>query len=73
MNPERWIFEFTIPAGTEHAGRLVARALKMLWRAFGLRATANIAEPPANGQQCDKTASGDTEGTKPTRGAVCRF
>jgi hypothetical protein len=38
--PERWIFELIVPAGAEHPGRLGARALKMLWSAFGLRATA---------------------------------
>jgi hypothetical protein len=48
MNPprERWTFVFELPAGEPHGGRLVARALKTLWRAFGLRCTAILEAPP---------------------------
>jgi hypothetical protein len=43
---ERWTFTFELPAGIEHSGRFVARLIKHLLRAWGVKATAIIENPP---------------------------
>jgi hypothetical protein len=43
---ERWTFTIELPPGEPHGGRLVARALKTLWRAFGLKCVAIVESPP---------------------------
>jgi hypothetical protein len=42
---ERWIFTFELPSDVTHPGRFVARVLKHLLRAWGIRATVIHAEP----------------------------
>jgi hypothetical protein len=43
---ERWIFTLELPSGIDHGGRFVARILKHLLRAWGVRAVAIHAPAP---------------------------
>lgn len=43
---ESWLFRVELPAGVEHGGRFMARVLKYLLRAWGVKATAILDAPP---------------------------
>jgi hypothetical protein len=66
---QTWLFRVQLPPGTPHGGRLMARVLKSLWRAWGIRCTAVVEAPPQPGVAVPGSApaaSGTVETANPS-------